>query len=253
MSSASWPLNQLTLKVLHLEDEVEFYKSFGFQLLNKDDHSALLHAGEGTQLALTQLVKGKPRPHKTAGLFHFALLLPDRASLGSFIRYVSEKSFHFVGAANHLVSEALYFSDMEGNGIEVYADRPRENWQWNGTSIVMDTLALNLRELARLPGREWKGFPLGTRLGHMHLTVSDLDASQAFYETLGLELTLDWGSFRFFSWEGYHHHLAINLAAGRDAKPVRNDVAGLHSFSVARKILSVPGLDPNGIVVETQL
>lgn len=244
-------MRKLTLKVLNLQAQVEFYKAFGFQLLNKDRNSALLHAGEGTELTLNQLADGKPRPPRTAGLFHFALLLPDRASLGAFVRYASGKSFHFAGAADHLVSEALYFSDVEGNGIEVYADRPRENWQWNGGSILMDTLALDLRELARLPGPEWEGFPSGAKLGHMHLTVSDLDASQAFYESLGLKLTSDWGPFRFFSWAGYHHHLAINLVGGRNAGKVRDDVAGLQSFSVDRKIQSGHQTDPSGILVET--
>jgi len=251
MSSLGWPLHNLTLKVLNVENEVGFYKSFGFQLFKLEKKSALLRAGEQAELRLIQLDAGKPRPPKTAGLFHFALLLPDRASLGGFVRFVNGKSFHFVGAADHLVSEALYFSDPEGNGIEVYADGPRENWKWTDGAVLMDTLALNLRELARLPGPEWNGFPPGTRLGHMHLTVSELDASQTFYESLGLKLTSDWGPFRFFSWEGYHHHLAINLVAGRNAAMVRSDVAGLLSFSVDRNTPTAPQTDPNGILIET--
>jgi catechol 2,3-dioxygenase len=252
MNLAGWPLRKLTLKVLHLEEEVEFYKSFGFQLSQRDPKSALLRAGEGVELNLIQLTERLPRPPRSAGLFHFALLLPDRASLGALIRRASEKSLHLVGGADHLVSEALYFSDPEGNGIEVYADRPPENWQWEDGSILMDTLALDLKELAGVPGPEWKWFPPGTRLGHMHLTVSDLDASQEYYQSFGLKLTSDWGLFRFFSFEGYHHHLALNLLAGRNAEKVRDDVAGLHSFLVDRKIEFSLGPDPDGIVVETQ-
>jgi catechol 2,3-dioxygenase len=251
MTRPEWPLNKLKLKVLHLDVLIEFYKSFGFQLLQKRKNQAVLGAGGGAELTLTQLENGRARPPKSAGLFHFALLLPDRASLGAFIRHVSDQTFQFVGAADHLVSEALYFSDPEGNGIEVYVDRPREKWQWNDSTIVMDTLALDLRELARIPGPEWTGFPPATRLGHMHLTVCDLDSSQVFYESLGLKLTSDWGPFRFFSWEGYHHHLAINLLSGSDAEPVRHNMTGLDSFSIAEDTLRVPLTDPNGIVVET--
>ncbi len=251
MSLVAWPLRNLTLKVLNLERQLEFYKSFGFQLFKTGNRSARLRAGEGAELRLVQLAAGKSRPPKTAGLFHFALLLPDRTALGAFVRQASGEDFYFVGAADHLVSEALYFSDPEGNGIEVYADRPREKWEWNDGAITMDTLPLDLKELASLSGPQWTGFPSGTRLGHMHLTVSDLDASQEFYESLGLKLTSDWGPFRFFSWAGYHHHLAINLVAGRNAGIVRPDVAGLHSFSVEGEPISVVKTDPNGILMES--
>jgi catechol 2,3-dioxygenase len=152
-----------------------------------------------------------------------------------------------VGAADHRVSESLYFSDPEGNGIEVYADRPRSQWEWNGTTVNMATLALDLRELASVPGPEWAGFPAGTRLGHMHLSVGNLDRSQEFYESLGLRLTLDWGSFRFFSWEGYHHHLALNLMEGRGAAPISPEISGLESFSIRRDTVAEKLVDPNGI------
>ncbi len=183
MTHARWPLRDVTLKVLDLSVQTEFYQNFGLALLDHSDRHANLAAGEA-RLVLKRLDGGEPRPPRTAGLFHFA---------------------------DHLVSESLYFSDPEKNGIEVYADRPVESWQWNDGRISMATLPLDLHELAQPSVAEWQGFPPGSRLGHMHLTVADLDRSQAFYEKLGLRMTLDWGAFRFMAWDGYHHHLAVNL------------------------------------------
>ena len=252
MERKTWPLRDLTLKVLDLPAQVAFYEAFGFHLAEKKKHQAVLTAGEGACVTLQQLANGRPRPPKTAGLFHFALLLPDRTALGGFVRFAVRNSFHFAGAADHLVSESLYFSDGEGNGIEVYADRPREQWEWEGETVRMATIALDLEELARLPGPEWGGFPPGTRLGHMHLTVSDLDPAQKFYESLELKLTSDWGAFRFLSWDGYHHHLAINLVEGRNAAPITPEISGLESFSIHRDSVSKVLADPNGITISPQ-
>jgi catechol 2,3-dioxygenase len=249
MRHKPWPLRDVTLKVLDLRSQVQFYQDFGLTLLDRSESHATLAAGEA-RLRLRRLSDGKPRPPRTAGLFHFALLLPDRPSLGAFLRFAKDKPWEFVGAAHHLVSESLYFSDPEENGIEVYADRPAESWQWNNGRISMATLPLDLHELASLSGAEWQGFPAGSRLGHMHLTVADLDRSQAFYEKLGLRLTLDWGAFRFMAWDGYHHNLAINLVEGRNAAPVTAHISGLESFSVTHDATRGHGADPDGIRID---
>jgi catechol 2,3-dioxygenase len=249
MKTRSWPLRDLTLKVLDLSSATAFYEAFGFHLDEKSEDRAVFSAGEGPRITLKKLVNGRPRPPKTAGLFHFAVLLPDRHSLAGFARFASGHPFHFVGAADHLVSESLYFSDNEDNGIEVYADRPRAQWEWDGNTIRMATVALDFEGLLRLPGPAWAGFPTGTRLGHMHLTVGDLHRAQGCYEKLGLKLTLDWGAFRFLSWDSYHHHLAINLVEGPHAAPVTPDVAGLESFSVHGDFFQKETLDPAGISV----
>jgi catechol 2,3-dioxygenase len=251
MKPEPWPLRELTLKVLDLSAQAEFYQNFGLSLLDRSDRHASFAAGDA-RLRLMRLTDGKPRPPRTAGLFHFALLLPDRPSLGAFLRFATGKPWHFVGAADHLVSESLYFSDPEKNGIEVYADRPAGSWQWNDGRVSMATLPLDLHELAQLPGREWQVFPPGSRLGHMHLTVADLDRSQAFYEKLGLHMTLDWGAFRFMAWDGYHHHLAINLVEGRNAAPVTANINGLESFSVERETPREFLSDPNGIRIASE-
>jgi catechol 2,3-dioxygenase len=247
MENPPWPLHDLTLKVLSLSSQTAFYQAFGFRLEEQSENHAVLAASNAARVTLKQLKRGKPRPPNSAGLFHFALLLPSRESLGAFTRFVSRKSFRFVGASDHIVSESLYFTDEEGNGIEVSADRPRDAWKWSDKGIAMDTLPLDLGELAQLPGPSWEGFPPGTRIGHMHLTVGDMDRSQSFYESLGLEMTLDWGAFRFLSWDGYHHHVGINLLAGQDASPVLPESGGLQSFSIRRETLPDQGFDPNGL------
>lgn len=250
MKHKPWPLRDVTLKVLNLPLQTRFYQDFGLHLLDNSDRHATLTAGEA-RLRLNLLADGERRPPRTAGLFHFALLLPDRPALGAFLRYAQGKPWQFVGAADHLVSESLYFSDPEENGIEVYADRPAESWQWNDGRISMATLPLDLSELARSSAAAWQGFPSGSRLGHMHLTVSDLDRSQAFYEELGLRLTLDWGAFRFMAWDGYHHHLALNLVEGRNAAAVTPKINGLELFSVEYEPFSHGSADPNGIQVSS--
>lgn len=244
--SHSWPLRSVTLKVLDLSAQIAFYRQFGFAPREESSASAILTAGE-FELTLIALKNGHPRPPHTAGLFHFAILLPHRESLGSFILYASHHSWNFVGAADHLVSEALYFSDPEGNGIEVYADRPREPWTWQRDKVQMDTLPLDLDALSAISSQDWLGFPTATRLGHMHLTVGDLDVSQSFYESLGLRLTADWGPFRFLSWDNYHHHVAINLLSGRNAEAISPEMSGLAGFSIRSSNLPSERTDPSGI------
>lgn len=260
MLHAPWPLRELTLKVLDLPRQIAFYQEFGFRELTRSTDSATLAAGDGVRLTLHTPPNLQPRPPLSAGLFHFAILVPDRATLGSFLRHASRHKWNFVGSADHLVSEALYFSDPEDNGIEVYADRPRESWQWAGGRINMATLPIDLQGLAApATGQEWRGFPSSTRLGHMHLTVTNLDVSQAFYESLGLALTANWGPFRFLAYDLpstnavhrglYHHHLAINVAAGHNASPVSPQASGLAGFSVHHPSVIGNVQDPSHILV----
>jgi catechol 2,3-dioxygenase len=258
-----WPLREITVKVLDLAAQRAFYRSFGFADVSTSENQVVMSAGS-FQLRLQSVPDLKPRPPLTAGLFHFAILVPDRATLGAFLRHATRHKFNFVGAADHLVSEALYFTDPEDNGIEVYADRPRHNWQRVEGTINMATLPLDLDELASLPAStplvpgsspavspspQWTGFPPHTRLGHVHLTVTNLDVSQKFYESLGLHITTNWGPFRFLAYDGYHHHIAVNLAAGHHAAPVSPTVSGLASFSLDRPTLTRTRSDPSHIAI----
>ena len=251
MEATSWPLRRLGLKVLDLGVEVEYYQRLGLRWLEGDEGRALFGFESEPVLELRLLPDGRPRPAGTAGLYHFALLLPDARSLGEFLWRCADLGIPLDGASDHLVSQALYLSDPEGNGIEVYADRPAGSWTWDGDQVVMAADPLDLETLMRdNPGR-LEAFPAASRLGHVHLTSGDVDRSVDFYRELGLDLTAGLGPFRFLSWEHYHHHLGINLLAGRGAARVTEDVAGLEFFEVSRPDLE-PGslIDPDGVRLE---
>jgi catechol 2,3-dioxygenase len=244
----TWPLGALDLKVLDLAREVEFYERFGLTRLPDEGEAAVFGAGARPILRLRPLRGGWPRPPRTAGLYHFAVLLPTEQELGGFLRRTLEERLPLTGTADHFVSQALYFDDPEGNGIEVYADRPRAQWRYPNGRIDIGTVHLDFERLLGIAEIPHPKFSDGTVLGHMHLNVADLDRSQAFYESLGMELMGEVGRMmRFMSWEGYHHHLGINLLQGRGAAPVEEDVNGVAGFEVARGTATTA--DPDGIEV----
>ena len=246
--SADWPLGTVELKVLDLQREVEFYERFGFDLLGGDGDRAVLGTGGLPLLELRALPNGAERPRHTAGLFHFAVLLPSEEELGGFLRRSLEERLPLTGTADHYVSQALYFDDAEGNGIEVYADRPRGEWQYPGGRLNIGTDHLDFERLLRIAAAPQPKFSAGTLLGHMHLNVIDLDESQAFYESMGMEVMAQAGHvMRFLSWDGYHHHLGINILQGRGAAPVEPGVRGLQGFEVRR--ITASQTDPNAIEV----
>jgi catechol 2,3-dioxygenase len=150
----------------------------------------------------------------TLGLFHFAILLPDRASLARFMRHVVHVPQ--LGMADHLVSEAFYLTDPDGLGIEVYADRPRSTWQVRGNELAMTTEPLDLSDLdTASDATPWTGMPVGTVLGHVHLHVGNLDEAAAFYHAgLGFDKVVwTYPGALFMSAGGYHHHLGTNTWA----------------------------------------
>ena len=250
-----WPLRRVGLRVQDIDACVEYYTQLGFTIVRDERDqqgggSVGLGAGDQEILALRAVPGGRPRPSRTAGLYHFALLVPDEVELGSFLKYRIDHQLPIDGASDHLVSQALYLSDPEGNGIEVYADRPRETWQFRDGQLAMDTIRLNAPALLQ-KARPFSGFSEGLRLGHMHLNVGNLERSQAFYETLGMNLMIGIpGQANFLSWDGYHHHLGINLWAGRNARPVEPDVNGIDFYEIQRAgLASVTLQDPDGVTV----
>jgi catechol 2,3-dioxygenase len=246
--ASDWPLGSVELKVLDLEREVDFYERFGLSRIDDSAGSATLGANGAPLLRLRALPEGRERPRHTAGLYHFAILLPREEELGGFLRRVLDERLPLTGTADHFVSQALYFDDPEGNGIEVYADRPRSKWQFPDGRLNIGIDHLDFERLLRIADKPEKKFSTDTVLGHMHLNVSDLDSSQAFYESMGMEVMAEAGRvMRFMSWDGYHHHLGINLLEGRGAAPVEAGVRGLQSFEVRR--LDRAQTDPNGIQV----
>jgi catechol 2,3-dioxygenase len=185
-----------------------------------------------------------------AGLFHTALLFEDQAALAATVATVAQyEPRSFTGSADHLVSEAFYFNDPEGNGIELYWDRPRENWSWNGKDVVMDSLALPpQRYLQEHLTQESVDSRQRTAagVGHVHLQVGDVHTAQDFYVgTLGFEKTAGWhGQALFVSAGGYHHHMAMNVWNSRGAGP-RRDTLGLGEV-----LIEVPSGDDVGALAD---
>src|SRR5205814_6288272 len=209
------------LQVSDLARSITFYTGvLGFRVLSQSADAAML-GPEGDSVALIELrerrdARAVPR-RGLLGLYHFAILLPNRQALGRFVAHLAEQGV-YAGSADHLVSEAIYLSDPDGLGIEVYADRPRSEWQRRGGEIVMATGPLDLRALIRAAdGEPWTGMPVGTTIGHVHLHVNTLSEAEAFYQrALGFDKVVwSYPGALFFSAGGYHHHVGTNTwAAG---------------------------------------
>jgi catechol 2,3-dioxygenase len=178
-----------------------------------------------------------PRPGGTTGLFHQAILYPTRRDLARALRRVIDSGWRLTGASDHLVSEALYLNDPEGNGIELYRDRPREEWTYAGGQLEMATLPLHLQDLmGELDGDDAgsSGAPAGTRIGHVHLNVADLAAAESFYaDVLGFDVTVrGYPGALFVSAGGYHHHIGMNTWTGEGAPAPPAGARGLRWFEV---------------------
>lgn len=217
-------LGRVVLQIADLERSLAYYTSvLGFGVVERSPSTAVLGAADGVPLVeLHELAGAQPASRRARlGLYHFAILLPDRASLGRFVSHL-DRLGAYAGASDHLVSEALYLTDPDGLGIEVYADRPRESWVVRGREIVMATEPLDLTDLVRAGGaEEWSGLPRGTTVGHVHLHVGSLETAASFYhQGLGLDAVVSsYPGALFLSAGGYHHHLGLNTWAGPDAAP----------------------------------
>ena len=226
---AALRLGRVRLQIADLDRSLDYYQRvIGVRAIEKAPSRAVL----GAQLDETPLVELIERPGATPvprggrlGLFHYAILLPDRASLGRFVTHLSEIG-EYAGMSDHRVSEAIYLSDPDGLGIEVYADRPRESWRIERGLLAMTTEPLDVQSLVQAGrGEPWTGAPPGTRIGHVHLHVSDLGtAASFFHEALGLDkVTLQYPGALFMSAGGYHHHLGTNTWAAGAARPNDGD------------------------------
>ena len=217
-----------------------FYeRALGLRTLDRAGEAIVLGVEDRALVELVADPGAPERPPGTTGLFHLAVLVPDRPELARALRRVADSGERLSGASDHLVSEALYLSDPEGNGIEIYRDRPREEWEHSGGNVVMSTLPLDLRDLlAASPdgpgGPATNGMPAGTRIGHVHLQVSDLRAAEEFYAgVLGFEVTVrGYPGALFVSAGGYHHHVGLNTWAGEGAPPPPPGARGLRFFEV---------------------
>jgi catechol 2,3-dioxygenase len=203
------------LGVTDLQRSIDYYdKVIGLRIVGQGSDGVMLGVpGSGRGLIeLHEDRRLRPARRGALGLYHFAILLPDRASLGRFTAHLAARGER-VGMADHLVSEALYLYDPDRLGIEVYADRPRSAWQHRNGELAMSTDPLDVERLvAAASGREWEGAPEGTTMGHVHLHVGDLGAAESFYHSaLGFDKTVwSYPGALFFSAGGYHHHLGTN-------------------------------------------
>lgn len=217
-SDAPLQVGQVVLTVKDLAKVGDFYERvIGLHPISADGQVRVLGIGDAPLLELRRDTAATHRPRE-AGLFHTAFLLPDRIALGSWLRMIAARQVGLDGASDHLVSEAVYLHDPEGNGIEVYADRPRDSWRWQGGNVEMDTVALDLQGLLDAGRDGWQAAPDGTVIGHVHLQVGDVARAETFYmNELGLERTAHVFGASFFSSGGYHHHLAGNIWNSRGA------------------------------------
>ncbi|MCG0239782.1 MAG: VOC family protein [Firmicutes bacterium] len=251
---AATRIGRVRLRVGDLERSLRFYRDLlGFHPVDPGLPPAPVLprrvVGLGTRpdappLVLLEEVPGaRPPGPRTTGLYHYALLFPDRRSLARAVVRLAEAGWPFEGFSDHLVSEAVYLRDPDGNGLELYADRPRSAWRYRGQEVEMATRPLDLegllRELEPEPPPE-DGIPAGTVVGHVHLHVSDLGRAEAFYQgLLGLAvMNRTYPGALFLAAGGYHHHVAVNIWAGAGAPPPPPEAAGLVYFE-----LVVPGED----------
>lgn len=225
------------LQVSDLARSLDFYEGLlGLDVISRDDAGAELGAPNGERPLLELRAGAKPQPSRRGrlGLYHFAVLLPDRPALGSLLAHLLAKGVH-PGAADHLVSEALYLQDPDDLGIELYRDRPRSEWKTRRGEIAMATDPLDGAGLiAAADGANWDGMPAGTTIGHVHLHVGDIGMAKGFYhDALGFDIVVSsYPGALFMSAGGYHHHLGVNTWAGAHARPAAPDEPQLLSWDL---------------------
>lgn len=213
-----------------------YQHNIGLKLHRQEADMAYLGAGGRDLLALKE-VRSAAHPQRTTGLYHFAILVPSQLELALTLKHLIDTETRIGGASDHLVSEALYLSDPDGNGIEIYRDRPRNEWLIINGRIEMDTQPFNVESvLGELHGRDhtWNGLHADTTIGHIHLHVSHLPEAEAFYtQVLGFDLITRYGpSAAFVSAGGYHHHIGLNTWAGVGAPPPPPGSVGLDWYEI---------------------
>jgi catechol 2,3-dioxygenase len=230
-------VGHVKIKVESLERSLKYYQEvIGFKILEQTKTTAKLTTdGKTSVLSIEQPENVVSKQGKTTGLYHFALLLPHRSDLADIVNHFNENGIR-IGSSDHLVSEALYLSDPDGNGIEIYVDRDPSKWSWNNVEVAMTVDPLNFEDLLSTGRQEqpWNGLPAGTVMGHIHLHVSDLQKTEEFYtKGLDFEVVNRYGAQALFISTGkYHHHIGLNTWAGVGAPTPPINSVGLQSFTL---------------------
>jgi catechol 2,3-dioxygenase len=230
-------ISHVKVKVENLQRSIEFYQNvLGFDILEQTASTVKLTTdGKTSFLSLEQPENVIPKQGKTTGLYHFAILLPDQSDLANIVIHLVDKGIRF-GSSDHLVSEALYLHDPDGNEIEIYRDRAPIEWNWKGDEVDMAVDPIDFEKLLMhaTPGKPWQRMPDETVMGHIHLHVSELKKTEEFYvKGLGMDVVNRFGGQALFlSYGKYHHHVGVNTWNGVGApSPAKNSV-GLESFTL---------------------
>ena len=230
-------LGRVHLTVTDSGRSLAYYQDhLGLALIRREGNSYYLGAGGTDWLILTEQPGARPARGVT-GLYHFALLVPSRLELARALRHLIDSQTPIYGASDHAVSEALYLTDPDGHGIEIYRDRPRHEWEYPGGKLKLVTEPFDVDGvLGQLSGAEppWEGLHSDTKMGHVHLHVTHIPQAEAFYrDLLGLAIMARYGaSASFMAAGGYHHHLGLNTWAGAGAPPPPPDAARLLWYEI---------------------
>ena len=227
-------IGQVSLTVRDLQRSLSFYQDIlGFEEVSP---GRLAPRGGRVLVELQERSDAIAKPRRSSGLYHFAILVPSRAALGRSLRRLAERQWPISGAADHLVSEALYLDDPDGLGIEIYRDQPRDAWRTANGELAMATDPLDLQALYEEPGAEipWSGLEAGTIMGHVHLHVPHLDIAESLYcDRIGFDpIVRRYPGALFVSAGGYHHHLGLNTWVGVGAPPPPENAVGLRAFTI---------------------
>ena len=236
MNPNNYLIDNVTLNVINLEQLSHFYQTvLGLTVLTSDaDRVALGQADSKTPLL--NLLKTEVAPARTSGLYHVAYLLPTRQALGEFLHHVLKIQYPLQGASDHGYSEAIYLADPEGNGIEVYWDKPTSEWEYRENGIIVGvTEPMDAEGVLDAARQEFNGLEAGSIIGHVHLAVSEIPTTDDFFmNLLGFTLTTRFGVHAsFYGKDGYHHQFAGNIWGTRNLPPHRLDAPGLKELEIA--------------------
>lgn len=230
-------VSNVTVNVTDLERSNQFYTEvLGFKVLEKSEN-IIRYTADGVTNLLTIMQPDDvlPKEERRSGLYHFAILLPTARDLANMVIQLQEHGIR-IGASDHLVSEALYIFDPDGNEIEIYIDRAPEEWMWQNGEVAMAVDPLNFERLLKnvTPGEFWQGLPEGTVMGHIHLHVSQLADAETFYtQGLGFEVVNRFGAQALFlSANQYHHHIGVNTWHGEGAPHSSDNAVGLVDYTL---------------------